>query len=151
MRMAVATAALFTMTTVLSGTARTGETPPAAADTVDAFHAALAAGEKETALHQLAPSVVVFEGGHAENSRDEYEAHHLGADMAFSRAVERTVVDRTVRKPSEAVHIVLSTTRTTGTFREKSIDLTGRETMVLVRDDDTWRITHIHWSSSRAH
>ena len=59
----------------------------AAADVVDRFHAALRAGDTDGALALLAEDVLILEQGGAERSRDEYAAHHLGADAAFAAAV----------------------------------------------------------------
>lgn len=150
MRLSLAAIPILAFAALVSGGVQADDPSPTAAETVDAFHAALAAGKKDEALNRLAPSVVVFEGGHAENSRREYASHHLSADMRFAQAVDRTLTNRTVRKPSDDVRVVLSATRTSGTFREKEIALTGRETMVLVQRDGAWKITHIHWSSSSA-
>lgn len=67
--------------------------PSAASDstailaTVSAFHAALAAGDSGAALAWLAPDAIILESGELE-TRADYAAHHLGADMEFSRAVK---------------------------------------------------------------
>lgn len=116
------------------------------AEVVDAFHAALDAGDREAALAQLAEEVVIFESGGAEMSREEYAGHHLGGDIVFSAAVDREIVDRRHEVVGQIAH-VLSRTRTTGTFRDREIDATGVETMILQRREATWKIVHIHWSS----
>ena len=69
--------------------------------TVTAFHAALAAGDSAAALALLAPDAVVLESGEVE-TRAEYAAHHLAADIEFSRAVpsQRVVTWCTRRAPS---------------------------------------------------
>jgi ketosteroid isomerase-like protein len=110
------------------------------------FHTALAAGEREAALARLDPDVLIFESGGAELSRDEYAAHHFGADMAFSAATQRTIVDQQSGEIGDSAW-VLTQSKTTGTFREKAIDSRGTETMLLRRGTDGWRIIHIHWSS----
>lgn len=117
--------------------------------TVDAFHRALAAGDREAALALLDPEVLIFESGYAERSADEYSGHHLPADMAFSQAMAREVTERRV-EIFGATAVVASETRTRGSFRGKDYDLAGTETMVLRSVDGGWRITHIHWSSSPA-
>lgn len=122
------------------------EAPGSAAAAVDAFHAALAAGDRDRALASLAPEVVIFEGGGAEMSREEYAGHHLGGDMEFVRAVKTDVVDRQSHLAGD-VAWVLTRTHTSGRFRERDIDVDGVETMVLRRSDDQWRIVHVHWSS----
>jgi len=118
-------------------------------DTVDAFHAALAAGDSTLALTFLSSDVVIFESGGAEMSREEYRSHHLGADIEFSMSTTREITDRRV-EAGEDVAVVLTRSATTGTFREHEIDSTGVETMVLAHTGDGWVILHIHWSSRRS-
>lgn len=119
--------------------------PEAVTSTVRAFHGALAAGDSARALGLLHPDVRVFEGGHAETLA-EYRSGHLTADMAFSGSVGRRVLEEHVfGGADEAVY--LSEYRVKGTFRGEEVDARGAETMVLVREEDGWRIRHIHWSS----
>jgi len=124
----------------------TAEDDPAA--TIDAFHAALASGNRDAALGFLDPALVVFEGGGAEMSRDEYASVHLGPDMEFSSGTRRKVVDRQISVDG-GVAWVLTRAETSGTFRGHEIASTDVETMVLKRGDKGWKIVHIHWSSQR--
>jgi ketosteroid isomerase-like protein len=114
--------------------------------TVEAFHEALAAEDKGTALGLLAPTVIIYESGGAEQSRDEYASHHLGADCEFSKATTRKIVDQQIDRASDLA-LVLTRTETNGRFRGKELDLAGTETMLLRKTEDGWRIVHIHWSS----
>lgn len=114
--------------------------------TVASFHEALAGGDREAALRLLDPKVTIFESGGAELSRDEYASHHLGSDMEFSAATTRRVVGRTVEEAHDAAW-VLTRSETSGTFREKEIDILGTESVLLTRGEHGWRIVHIHWSS----
>ncbi len=117
-----------------------------AAATVDAFHAALKAGDTAAALALLAPEVMIFEEGGAERSRDEYASHHLGSDAAFAAASEATVSRRSGWADGDVAWIT-SEGRTTGQFNGRAVDRLTAETMVLKRHADGWRIQHIHWSS----
>lgn len=117
--------------------------------TVDAFHAALTTGDREAALDLLADDLVVFESGWAERSRAEYAAEHLDADMEFSAATTREVLERSSGEAGEAAW-VLTETRTAGTFRGRQVSSLGLETMILRREAEGWRIVHIHWSSRQA-
>lgn len=63
---------------------------------VDAFGAALKAGDAAALENLLAPDVFIAESGGAERSFAEYASHHMPADMAFSKAVATTVKDRRV-------------------------------------------------------
>ena len=117
-----------------------------AAVAVDAFHAALKAGDKAAALALMAPDVMIFEEGGAERSRDEYASHHLGSDAAFAAASEATVARRSGWADGDVAWIT-SEGRTTGQFNGRAVDRLTTETMVLKRHADGWRIHHIHWSS----
>lgn len=126
-------------------------TPSTAADsatvaaTVDRFHAALAAGDSTAALGYLDDDVVVLESGGVE-SREQYRAHHLAADIAFSRAVPSTRSPSRVRVLGD-VAWVSSTSITQGEFNGRAVNSSGAELMVLRRTPRGWKITAIHWSS----
>ncbi len=113
---------------------------------VDAFHAALQSGDTAGALNFLAPDVMIFEGGGAERSREEYASHHLSSDAAFSAATEASVTRRSGWASGDVAWIV-SEGRTMGQFNGRAVNLLTTETMVLRRGADGWRIRHIHWSS----
>lgn len=128
--------------------------PPAAAtaaDSLDVVHAVerfdslLAAGDSGAALALLAPDAVILENGGME-TRNQYRAHHLPADIQFLRAV------RTTRDPVRAVvrgDVAWTTATSTsqGTFRERPVNSAGAALLVLTRESDGWRIDAIHWSS----
>lgn len=119
-----------------------------ARDTVTAFHAALQAGHKDKALAYLAPTVLIYESGYVERSRDEYAAHHLGADMEFSRATSRKVLRHALKEYGD-VALVVEETEISGSFKGKDVASFGTETMVLERKDGKWQIAHVHWSSRK--
>lgn len=112
---------------------------------VSGFHAALAAGDSARALSFLAPDARILEGGSIE-TRAQYAAHHLGADMAFAEAVprERGPLRVTVRAD---VAWVASTSTARGSYRGREIDSRGAELAVLARRGGSWSIEAIHWSS----
>ena len=120
----------------------------AVAQIVHAYHEALRGADTATVSHLLAADVRVAESGGVE-TRDEYLHHHLGGDMTFAAAVERTAGPLHVTVVGD-VAWVTSTSRTTGTFRDRTIDSMGAELMVLGRESDGWRIRAIHWSSRPA-
>lgn len=112
---------------------------------VEGFHAALADGDTTTLRSLLADDVRILEGGGIE-TLEEYASHHMGADVAFAQAVPRE------RGPlhvvvSGVIAWVASTSRAVGTYRDREIDSSGGELMVLSRTDDgTWLIRSISWS-----
>jgi methionine-rich copper-binding protein CopC len=68
-----------------------------AAPTVLEFHAALKAGDKQAVVRLLASDVVIFEGGGVERYRNEYQSHHMAADMAYLQHMSTTRVEHHVR------------------------------------------------------
>ncbi len=120
-----------------------------AAETVDAFHAALRRGDTKAAAGLLADDALIFEEGAVERSKAEYAARHLPADAAFSQAVATTVTHRTGGSHGVFAWIA-SEGRTTGTFRGRAVDRVTTETMFLRRVGRAWKIVHIHWSSAPA-
>lgn len=125
--------------------------PPASAQTqvpsevVDAFHFALKSGDRRKALEQLTADVVVFEQGKLDRTRTEYARRHLAEDIGFATVTQRTVARRSVKLQGN-VAWVTSVNRTRGKFKNRSVDFTTDETMILTRVGGKWRIVHIHWS-----
>ncbi len=50
-------------------------------------------------------------------------------------------------KVQGSVAWAVTSSTTQGTYRERAINSTGAELMVLTREPDGWRIRSIHWSS----
>lgn len=112
---------------------------------VTAFHEAMESGDREAALELLLPEALIFEAGRSQTV-DEYAAHHLAADMAFSQATSREILEQS-DQTVDNVGWVMTLSRTTGSFKDREIDSKGVETIVLQHVKDGWRIAHIHWSS----
>ena len=112
---------------------------------VERFHAAVAAGDSSGALALLASDAVVLEAGGIE-TRDEFRAHHLAADIEFARAVrsERGHMRFVVRGDAAWAW---SASTTTGEFISRPFNSAGAELVVLARFGQEWKITAIHWSS----
>jgi ketosteroid isomerase-like protein len=114
-------------------------------ETVQAFHHALAQGDSSAVLRMLADDAIILESGGRE-TKAEYRAHHLPGDIAFARAVAREQQTAEVRIAGD-VAWVTSSAVTTGTFRDRPVNSTGVELMVLSRTPSGWAIRAIHWSS----
>lgn len=111
------------------------------------YHKALEAKDKEAALKLLSSDVIIQEGGHLETA-EEYKSHHLMSDMAFISSVS------TKREVIEAVSEgnigwVISSSIMTGEFRDRTINSTSAELMVLRKENGSWKIRAIHWSSRK--
>lgn len=111
------------------------------------FHEALTRGDSAAVLALLANDAVILEAGGKE-SRAEYRAHHLPADMAFAAAVPRRAGPLQVTVAGD-VAWVASTSESAGTFDGRVVNSSGAELMVLARTPAGWRIRAIHWSSRR--
>lgn len=113
---------------------------------IDAFHAALAEGDRDAALALLAEDIQIYEQGWVERSKAEYAAHHLGSDMKFSAAVPSAQTSRSGVVVGDMAYITTEK-RMMGKFNDKNIDSISLETAVLRRVERNWRIAHVHWSS----
>jgi ketosteroid isomerase-like protein len=115
--------------------------------TAAAFHAALAAGDSTAALALLAGDAVVLEGGELE-TRAQYAAHHLAADIEFAQALggERTVTG--VRQVGDAAWL-WAVSSVHGSWHGREVDSLGTELLVLAKEGEAWRIRAIHWSSRK--
>ena len=121
--------------------------PAGPADTVAAFHEALASGEKEKALELLDPSLFIAEDGHAEDSRDHYSTGHMDADIKFLGKAKRKILLQKVNTSGDMAWVI--------TRYETKVKLSGKrvkivtvETMLLRKTEPGWRIVHIHWSNN---
>jgi ketosteroid isomerase-like protein len=115
------------------------------ASTVLAYHTAIAAGDSAKGLALVAADAVIVESGGIE-TREEFRARHLAADMAFAQSVksERGPIRVTVQGD---IAWASSTSISQGEFRGRPINSSSAELMVLSRGADGWRIRAIHWSS----
>ena len=123
---------------------------PASADAavavVDAFSAALKAGDIARATAYLDPDLLVLESGGAERSRAEYLAEHAGADAEFLR--DATIVPLSRRAGASGdLAWVASESRIEYPHEGATKRVLSTETMVLRRGAEGWKIVHIHWSS----
>lgn len=112
---------------------------------VDAFHHALSSGDSTTALSYLAEDVIILESGGVED-KAHYRSGHLAGDMRFAAAVprERGAIEVRVLGDVAWAH---STNTTQGKMGDREINSQGAELVVLARENGTWTIKAIHWSS----
>ena len=134
---------VLTASVALSGAATSTRSMSPAA-TTEAFHEALAASDPAAVKELLDPEVLIFEAGNIERSLDEYEAHHLPADLKFMSSV-------TYRQERQTGHTEgdLAWISTEGRMTAKGTgpERIGTETLILRKRSGEWRIVHIHWSS----
>ena len=114
---------------------------------MNAFHAAMKAGDAPTLKSYLHPNVFIAEGGGAEKSLAEYEGHHMPADLAYTQAVSSSLKERQIIA-GETVTTIISESQIHGTYKDRKIHNRMMETMALRQEDGVWKIVHIHWSSA---
>ena len=110
-----------------------------ASETADRFHAALAAGDRQTVEALLTPDAVVLEGGRAE-ARNEYLGGHFARDAAFLADAQPEPLFRRTTVAGDAAWV--ASTQRIG-------DATVAELLVMERTSEGWRVSAVHWSSAR--
>ena len=140
----VVTAVLF-IGIASAGQAQAHSDSAAVAHAVHAYHSAEAAGDSLAMLALLGDDAVILESGGAQ-TKQEFRAHHVAADIAFVRSVkiERSAIRVAVRGDAAWAW---STSTAQGESSGRTVNSSGAELMVLVRTAGSWKISAIHWSS----
>ncbi len=139
---------LLTLLLCLAATTASAQTDSArVVSVIEQFRGALASGDSAGAMALLAPDAVVLEGGSVE-TREDYAAGHLTADMAFLAGMTSEVVSRTVTMGND-VAWVSTVSHSDGEYNDRTIKSRGAELMILGRTDHGWSVRAIHWSSGR--
>ena len=112
---------------------------------VDAFYGGITAGDTGTVMHLIAPDAVFVESGKIE-TRAEYEANHLPADIEFESKVKAMRGPLRVTFDGRETAWVISTAEYDEGNPEKYIIT---QLMVLTRDTGDWRIRTISWSTNQ--
>ena len=113
---------------------------------VTEFHDALETGNATRVRELLADNILIFEGGGVERSADQYASHHMLSDMAFLKSIDIKVLEQQVKVKGDSA-VAMSRSKMQGTYKKNKIDLESMETMVLHKDNGTWKIVHLHWSN----
>lgn len=93
----------------------------------------------------------VFETGAVEGDWHQYRAHHIGRELDSFQRFEMHLGDpEEVRSEDETMAMVAWPLQYHIELHDGSkIDSDGTITFVLVREEDTFRVRHMHWSSRR--
>ena len=118
-----------------------------AAQFIERFQQALKAGDRDAVLSALAEEAIIFESGYAE-SKSDYAASHLAADIVFAQTTTRAM-KKTTTRCVKSICVVMQESETTGTYKDKPVSSFGVETSVLQGQKDAWKIMHLHWSSHK--
>jgi ketosteroid isomerase-like protein len=114
---------------------------------VESFYGAIKKGDAAAAMSVIAPDAVFLESGNLE-TRAEYEANHLPADIEFESQVTGQRGPMRVTFEGNTAWVI-ATTEYMGTFDGKPVSFVSAQLVVLTRESGSWRIRTIHWSSRR--
>ena len=109
-----------------------------------ALSAAIKGGNKDVVRELLHEDVLVLESGHAQRSRDDYMSGHMLSDMAFLKNMTLKTVNQSVSIDADLAWVTTET-HMTGKFKDREIDETTQEFLIMRKGDDGWKVTHIHW------
>jgi len=112
-----------------------------------AFYAAMKTGDKAAAMRPIAADAVFVESGKLE-TRAEYEANHLPADIQFESQVTGKRSPWQVKSQGDSAWVI-ATTEYDGTFEGSPVNFVSAQLAVLSRESGAWQIRSIHWSSRR--
>ncbi len=114
---------------------------------LESFYGAIKSGNASAAMAVIAQDATFVESGRLE-TRAEYEANHLPADIDFERQVTGKRTPWQVTLAGETAWVI-ATTDYVGTFENTPVDFVSAQLAVLTYQDGNWRIRAIHWSSQR--
>ena len=112
-----------------------------------AFYGAMKTGDKAAAMRPIAADAVFVESGKLE-TRAEYEANHLPADIQFEAQVTGKRSPWRVKSQGDTAWVIAET-EYDGTFDGSPVNFVSAQLAVLSRESGEWRIRSIHWSSRR--
>lgn len=133
---------------LVSSACASAPVPPSEGDVtavVESFYGAIKKGDSAGAMSVIAPDAVFLESGKLE-TRAEYEANHLPADISFEKQVDGKRHPMQVTFKDDAAWVI-ALTDYDGTFEGDPVNFVSAQLVVLTRDSGSWRIRSIHWSS----
>ena len=121
---------------------------PDAESAARAFSAALKKGDRDTALALLSPQARIHESGHAQ-TRSEYAAEHLAADIAFLAGAQIKPLSFGSKRVGDDSALVGSESEIhTTSSKGKPVALRSHELLSLKREGGTWKIVDVRWESA---
>ena len=120
-------------------------------DVAVAYLARLQGSDLDGAGKLFARDSSIYESGGVEGTWQRYREHHLGPEVA--EVTSFTIVEKdpeVVKSEDGSLAFVAWPIEYTIVLKdERTIRSRGTVTFVLVRETDTYKIRHLHWSSRR--
>ena len=115
---------------------------------LDNFQSAIINNNQEKASELLTDDARILESGGIE-TKEEYLSHHFHSDGKFLSAMAREVKTQKVES-NEKTAWVSTLSHMHGTYNDQNISINSAELAVLVKTDNGWKISSVHWSSRSA-
>jgi ketosteroid isomerase-like protein len=131
---------------LLSGVSFAALAADGPAQIVEAYHKALGGSDPQAVLKFMANDADVFEQGFVDPARDDYAKASLARDMDFAAKTKREVQSQQSSADANLAWVE-TLTRTSGTYENGKVDLSGAETVILRKDGNDWKIVHVHRSA----
>jgi uncharacterized protein (TIGR02246 family) len=116
------------------------------------YDAAFAAKDLNRLAAFYDPDVTIYEGGGVNTGWADYRDHHLGPELEEMQSPTLSHSNVTVKmldKDGRAAYVT-SEYRLNTRLKDRDIDATGLETLIVAKGTDgAWRILHSHTSSRR--
>ena len=113
---------------------------------MESFYTAMDEAKPEAAMAHIAADAVFVESGKLE-TRAEYEKNHLPFDIEFETKVVGKRSPWQVKFQGDTAWAIATTDYEASNDNPRSF--VSAQLAVLTREDGTWRIRSIHWSSLR--
>lgn len=120
---------------------------PEAESAARAFSAALKKGDRDAALALLSPQAHIRESGHTQ-TRSEYAAEHLAADIAFLATVQIKSISFGSKSVGNGALVGSETEIRATSSKGKPIALRSQELLSLKHEDGAWKIVDVRWESA---
>lgn len=115
---------------------------------LDNFRMAIINNNQEEASELLTNDAQILESGDIE-TKEEYLSHHYHSDGKFLSAMEREVKSQKVKSNGKTAWLS-TVSYMQGTYDDQDISINSAELAVLVKTDEGWKISAMHWSSRSA-
>jgi ketosteroid isomerase-like protein len=127
------------------GSTRPPHSDAEVAAVLESFYGAIKRGDATAAMSVIAPDALFIESGRLE-TRAQYEKNHLPSDIDFEKQVTGKRDPLRITFKDDAAWVI-ATTNYDGKFEGAPVSFVSAQLMVLTRDEGTWKIRSIHWSS----